>query len=163
LISPKHPRRRRRQRDVPEETDHVGDEDRVPEAGERLVPPQVHPQEREADDGELGIPVRPRCDAHEELGRVDESLERELDQAVEVALESDHAQPVLERARRVAVGDPPRQLVCEQEAEPDAELAGEVDPPTWKNATVCGVETCHDVRPRPRGILKVERTAARKN
>src|SRR5207244_655820 len=48
---------------------------------------------------------------------------------------ADDAQAVLERGRGIAIGDPARELVCEQEAEPDQELAREVTPAAGEIAT----------------------------
>ena len=59
---------------------------------------------------------------------MDHLLERELDEARHPLLDLDHPQAVLERARRVAVGDAPNDLIREQEAEPDRELHAEVAP-----------------------------------
>ena len=53
-------------------------------------------------------------------------LEGELEERVRAALEVDHAQPVLERLRRVVVGETSGDLVRGQEAEPDRDLQHEV-------------------------------------
>src|SRR5438094_860039 len=85
----------------------------------------------------------PAGQAHQEVGRVDEALEGQLDQPVDMALEADHLQPVVEGLRRVAVGDPARSLVGEQEPEPDAELLGQVSPPAGENPASYGGERRH--------------------
>ena len=55
-----------------------------------------------------------------------DALQRELDQRIRVALEVDHVHAVVERARRIAIGDPAGELVRGQEAEPDQELVAEI-------------------------------------
>ena len=62
-----HPRRRRRDDHVADQADHVREQDPVAEAHERLVPAQVDPEQREPDDRELGVPVRPVDEQHEEV------------------------------------------------------------------------------------------------
>ena len=58
----------------------------------------------------------------------DHVLDVELDERVQPVLEVDEQPAVLEGLARVAVGDPARDLVGEQEAEPDRELEPEVSP-----------------------------------
>ena len=61
---------------------------------------------------------------------MDHLLERQLDEARHALFDLDHPEAVLERSRRIAVGDAPNDLVGEQEAEPDRELEAEVAPST---------------------------------
>ncbi len=123
-------RRCGRHEDVAEQPEHVGEQDRVPELHERLVPAQVDEEHRETDDGELGVPVRPRDDRLEHVSLVDEVLERQLVEAVrELRLEVDDGATVRERdRRRLPVGDAARDLVEHGEAEPDRELAPKIRP-----------------------------------
>jgi hypothetical protein len=58
----------------------------------------------------------------------DDVLKVELDERVQRALGVDHVAPVLDRLERMAIGETPRELVDEPEAEPDAELKREVAP-----------------------------------
>jgi len=105
--------------------------------GDRLavVALEVDPEERDPEDGELGVPVRPRRERGQHLRAVDESLQGQLEERVRVALDADHLQAVLECAWRVPVGDPAGDLVRSQETEPDRELAPEVRPPTGQDST----------------------------
>src|SRR5262249_40624695 len=88
------------------------------------------PEQREADDGELGVPVRPRRRGREEVRRAREALERELVERVRATLEVDHAQAVGEGSSRAVVGDAAGDLVEGEEAEPDGDLEPEVAPST---------------------------------
>ena len=59
-----------------------------------VVAAQVDPEHREADDRELGVPVRPRDGGLEQVPLVDEVLERQLVQPVrDVRLEVDDVEP----------------------------------------------------------------------
>ena len=46
--------------DVADRPMHVGEQDRVAETDEVVVAAEVDPEERQPDDRELGVPVRPR-------------------------------------------------------------------------------------------------------
>jgi hypothetical protein len=60
-------------------------------------------------------------------------------------LEVGHAQPVLERLERIAVGDASGIAVREEEAEPDRQLANQVERPVRKDAgSSCRGGTGHD-------------------
>ena len=139
------PRRRRRHDDVPEQADHVREQDRVAEADERVVPPEVDPEHGEPDDRELGVPVRPGDRRLEQVALVDELLERELVQAVRDArLEVEHAVAVRERLVRVAVRERTRELVEHREPEPDPELEAEIAPPARQVPAACCHHRGHD-------------------
>src|ERR1051326_9341903 len=69
-----HARRRRRHEDVAEQPDQVREQDRVAKARERVVTPQVDPEDGEADHGELRVPVRPGDRGLEHVTLVDEVL-----------------------------------------------------------------------------------------
>ena len=62
--------------DVTDEADQVRSDQPVAEAGELLVMPEVDPEQREADDGELGEPVRVRRRGDQDRRRVDDPLQR---------------------------------------------------------------------------------------
>ena len=66
--------------DVADEPDHVREQDRVPEARELLVAAQVDPQQRQPDDRELGVPVRPGGCRQQEVRRVGDALGRLLEE-----------------------------------------------------------------------------------
>ena len=122
-----HPRRRGRQQHVADQPEDVGQQDRVAEAREGLVPAQVDPEQGEPDDRELGVPVRPGDEVGEDARRRGELLEGQLEDVVgRPLLERDDAPAVRESALRMAVCEPARELVCEHEAEPDRGLEGEI-------------------------------------
>ena len=123
-----HPRRRRRDEDVTDEADHVRHDQPVAEAREPLVVPEVDPEQRGADDDELGEPVRVGRRLDQELGRVDEALDRRLEQRSRPLLDPDHVQPVPERRRDVPVGQAAGDLVDDVEAEPEGDLEREMPP-----------------------------------
>ena len=122
---------------------------------------QVDPQEREADDRELRVPVGPRDERGQQLGAVHDPLERELDQCVRMALDPDHVQAVVERLRRIAVGDPACGLVGGEETEPDRKLTPEVTPTSGQETTAGSYEDAHGNRTIlttvPVGLFPVER------
>ena len=158
-----HPRRGGRQQHVAHETDHVREQDRVSEADEGLMAAEIDPEQRECDDRELGVPVRPGSKVHQELRGVDEALERQLDQPVHVPLEADHLQAVVERLGRISVGDASCGLVREEKPEPDGELFGQVPPPARKHPASCGHERRHtrpDDSKRPGGSCNSPRPRA---
>ena len=80
------------------------------------------------------------------MRRLRDVLGGQLEQVADALLDPDHPEPVLERPRRVAVGDAAGELVEEEEAEPDRELAPEVGPPLGKcllpAATIAVIRTC---------------------
>ena len=106
-----HPRRRGRHEDVADEPEHVREQDPVAEAVEVVVAPHVDPEQGEPDDRELRVPVRPADRGREPVRLVGDPLEGELVERVGVALDADHAQAVVERLGRRAVGDSPHELV----------------------------------------------------
>ena len=140
-----HPRRCRGEQHVAGEADHVREEDRVPQPDEVLVPAQVDPQERQADDRELGVPVGPRGGRNQEVRRVGDALRRLLEEmAREPLLDVDHAEAVQHRLRGVAVGEAADALVGEVEADPDHDLEAEIDPAA-RQKTASGDDDCvHD-------------------
>jgi hypothetical protein len=123
-----HPRRSRRHEDVADERQDVRREHPVPDAGERVVSEQVDPQERKPEDGELRQPVGHVDGVNERAGLRDHVLEIDLDKGVECLLGVDDQPAVLERLEGPAVGDSARDLVGEDEPEPERELENEVPP-----------------------------------
>ena len=94
-----------------------------------LVPAQVDPEQRQADDGELRVPVGPRHGELERVRRRGEVLERKLEEVVRVRpLPADDAEPVRERPAVVVPGHPACDLVDAEEAEPDRQLEAEMAP-----------------------------------
>ena len=85
------------------------------------------------DDRELGVPVRPGNSCLEQVALVDELLEGELPETVHDArLDADDVIAVLERPRRIAVGDAASQLIQDREAEPDRSWRPRSDQPRGK-------------------------------
>ena len=152
-----HPRRRRRQQHVADEADHVREQDRVPERGEVLVPAQVDPEQREAEDRELAsssTSMRRASSSRCELA--DDPLQGQLEEPVHVLLEVDDVEPVGERLRRIAVGQAAGELVDEQEAEPDDELAEEVLPAPRQIAAADASDSRHGGDSNLRGQISGE-------
>ena len=138
-----HPRRRRRERDVSDQADHVRQQDRVAEAHESVVAAEVDEHQRQADDRELGVPVGPRHERGQKLRAVHDPLQRQLEERVGVALDPDYVEPVVEGFRWIAVGDPARGLVHGQETEPDGKLAREVRPTPGQETMAGSYEDTH--------------------
>ena len=93
--------------------------------------PQVDPEQRQADDRELRVPVRPCRRSEKEVGRVDDPLEGQLVEMVrEVELEVDDLPPIRQRLRRILTDGAPHREVRHVEAEPDADLKSEMSPAT---------------------------------
>ena len=121
--------------DVAEQADHVREQQRVAEAREVVVPAQVEPEQREREDGELGGPVRPVRERREPVAAARRTAGASARRAGrEVRLEVDDLEAVRERLLGMPVGDAARELVGEQEAEPDRDLANQIDPPRGKIA-----------------------------
>ena len=120
-----------RHEDVAKQAQHVREQDRVAEAIEVLMAARVDPQHRQAKDGELRVPVRPRHKVSEPRALVDEVLEGQLIKFVRVVrFERNDAEPVLERALRMLAGDAAGELVRDQKREPDTDLTEKIAPTT---------------------------------
>ena len=96
---------------------------------EAVVPAQVDPEQDEPEDRELRVPVGQGRRLAQQSRRRDEALDRELPEARQPMLDVGHAQAVLERLERVAVGDTTRVAVRVEEPEPDRQLANEIEIP----------------------------------
>ena len=130
-----HPGRCGRHQSEAEEPDEVGEQDRVAEAAEAFVPAEVDPEQRQADHGELRVPVCPRRSGYEQRGGVGHALHGQLKEVMRhPLLERDHTQPVPESLARGCVREVPDREVREVEPEPDDELDPEV-PPTARQHT----------------------------
>ena len=99
---------------------------------------EIHPEECEADNRELGVPVRPRDQLAEHSRGHGKLLQRQFEDVVGHALlEVEDPPAVDESLRGIAVGPAARDLVGEHETEPDQELAGEIGVAAWENAASC--------------------------
>ena len=76
-----------------------------------------------------------------------EVRERQLEQVADALLDADHAEPVLEGPRRVAVGDAAGDLVEREEPEPDRKLAPEVGQPLGRCLRPAATIAVMEVRP----------------
>ena len=123
-----HARGCRRHQDVAEEAHEIRADEPVAEVGEPLVVPEVDPEQRDPDDGELREPVRVGGGDDEKLRLLDEVLDTGLDERLELVLGLDHERAVPERLGDATVRSTARRLVDGVEAEPQRDLQGEVRP-----------------------------------
>ena len=113
--------------------------------GESLVVLEVDPEERRADDGELGEPVRVRRQHDHDRRAVDEALDGRLEERAERLLLAEDPLAVVEGVRDAAVRCASRDLVRHVEAHPDNELEGQMRPAAWQAPGCLGDEARHDV------------------
>ena len=141
-----HPRRRGRHEDVADEADEVRDDQPVAEPGEALVVLEVDPEERRADDGELGQPVRVRGQ-HDEHRRPSTKRWTAGSKSApsRLLLRRIHS-PFWKASATLAVRRAARDLVGDVEADPDHELEGQMRPAAWQAPGCLGDEARHDGR-----------------
>ena len=131
-----HPRRCGRVERVAGQADRIGGDEHVAHQRERVVAPQVDPEQEPEADRELAVEVRPVGDClHEVRRRGREVLDVELVEDPQRALGRDDVVGVAKRDRAVADGQRARRLVEQVEQREDRQLAGQVAPATGQPGT----------------------------
>ncbi len=129
-----HPGWGRRHQHVHDQAEHVREDQPVPEVGEALVVPEVDPEQRCRDHGELRQPVRVRRGGDEHARALDEILHGRLDEHPQPVLGLDDQRAVPERLADSAVGDAPRRLIRHVKAQPYRDLDEQMRPTTRQPA-----------------------------